>query len=127
VNPEISLARRIWAWLVGHATTVLIAVLSLWLAGHFLLAEWRAASTAKADAGLAGNVAAATAESAHDAVSTVTTNITNERNITNEVNRAQNAVYAAPDGASADAAGRAGLCALNRDLCPAPSVQQPSP
>jgi hypothetical protein len=53
----------------------------------FLLAEWRAAQTARAEAKVTANVASATNASARDAVTTVQSNIYNERNITNEVTR----------------------------------------
>jgi hypothetical protein len=99
--------------------------MALWVAGHFLLAEWRAAQTARAEAKVTANVASATNASARDAVTTVQSNIYNERNITNEVTHAQSAILAAPDGAGADAAGRAGLCAVAHDLCPSSGVQHP--
>jgi hypothetical protein len=57
-------------------------------------------------------------------VTTVERNITNEHNITNEVIHAQASISAAPDAAGADAAGRAGLCAINAGFCPSSSVQQ---
>lgn len=125
--PPMGIAIKVGRWIAANALPILLAVCALWLVGHLLLGEWKAAQVAKTEATVTANVASATNASARDAVTTVEHNITNERNITNEVTHAQNAIAAAPDGAAVDAAGSAGLCAVAAGFCPSSTVQQPHP
>jgi hypothetical protein len=125
--PEVGVAVKVWTFVKAKALPILLGVAVIGGGIAFALHEWRQQATAKTVATVTANVSSAQNASAADAVATVERNITNEHNITNEVTHAQAAISAAPDAAGADAAGRAGLCAVAAGFCPAPSVQQPGP
>lgn len=96
---------------LGWAVGAIIVLLLLW-GGYRLLT-----GSFKAEARLGRNTTEAAIESGKDAVGTVGARNAAESNLDKEVGNATRNIENAPDGASADAAGRDGLCSVSPDLC----------
>lgn len=124
--PEIAIPAKIIAWIKAHglrllliAAGVVAALSAILFAVNTLVGGKRAQVENKLDTGLA----AAAQSNAADAVRGVQERATSEHTIERTVIHAQAAVQAATDASGADAAGRAGLCAIAASLCPASGVQ----
>lgn len=126
VAPEIAIPAKILAWIKAHglrllliAGGVVVALSAILFIVNTLVGGKRAQVEDKLDAGMA----AAAQSNAADAVTVVQERATSEHTIERTVIHAQAAVQAATDTSGADAAGRAGLCAISASLCPTSSVQ----
>jgi hypothetical protein len=126
VAPELAIPARIIAWIRANgwrllliAAGVVAALTAILFVVNMLTGGKRARVENKLDAGMA----AAAQSNAADAVTVVQERATSEHTIERTVIHAQAAVQAATDTSGADAAGRAGLCAISASLCPASGVQ----
>lgn len=103
--------RDLPARVIGIALSVAIGLLLLALLAWQLTSGKRA----KVEAKLGRNTTEAALQSGKDAVATVGARSAAESDLDKEVGNARQNIENAPDGAAADAAGRAGLCRIAHD------------
>lgn len=126
VAPELAIPARILAWVKAHGLRLLLiaaGVVAALAAILFVVNTLTGGKRAQVEDKLDGGLAAAAQSNAADAVTVVQERATSEHTIERTVIHAQAAVQAATDTSGADAAGRAGLCAISTSLCSASGVQ----
>ena len=110
---------RLAAYLIG---AVVVLVL-----GWAVVSGLFSGAAAKVEALLKGNQAEAVVSDAQDATSAIGQAIHTETILDRKVIYAQSQVRAAGDPVAADAAGRAGLCAISSDFCGGDTMREPDP